>query len=442
MSFHSLLQRKTRTILTVLGVVIGTASIVIMISLGLALDRSFKEDLAHMGNLNIIEVNSGAFGYGAEAPGGATAERAKLDDAAVASLEKIPGVEGVMPVKYASLKAVVGKMVAPIQVMGVKPEDLPIFDFQIEDGRLLSSTDKEVLIFGKQVAYNFYNPRLANRGGGPPDINAAPPVNLISDKILLTFDMEYGERRRENTDTSSQKALRLYQVKGVGILKESNSEKDYSSYMNISALEKIEAEDRKDSAGDKPRRRSEQGDKYNSIKVKAADIEQVQAVQEKIKAMGFQTFSLTDMLESMKKTSRTMQAILGGIGAVSLFVAAIGIANTMVMSIYERTREIGIIKVLGADIKDIRRLFLLEAGMIGLGGGLLGLALSYAISTILNQVAAPSFGGMGARAISVITPQLALSALAFATLVGLMAGYAPARRAMNLSPLEAIRTDL
>ena len=137
-----------------------------------------------------------------------------------------------------------------------------------------------------------------------------------------------------------------------------------------------------------------------------------------------------------------MQAILGGIGAVSLLVAAIGIANTMVMSIYERTKEIGIIKVLGADIADIRRLFLLEAGLLGLGGGIIGLLVSYGSSWLLNQIAGSFMMNMGGGSkISIIDPQLALGALIFATLIGLVSGYAPALRAMRLSALEAIRND-
>lgn len=441
MSLNSLLRRKTRTVLTILGVVIGTASIVIMISLGIAMDQSFKEDLASMGSLNIIEINAGYY----EGPSGVRPqEQAKLDDKAVADFEAIPGVQAVMPQKNYYMKIAAGKMLGQLSIIGVRPQDLSSFDFEMEEGRLLLPSDKNALIFGKQVAYSFYNPRLANHMGGPPSDSGKPPVNLMHDKLMLTSDMEYGERRREPQETNI-KPPKPHPVKGVGLIKESNSEKDYSAYMNLQALEEIQKEDLRSTQEEKSRRRTQQGNKYDNIKVKVVDIEQVQAVQEKIKAMGFQTYSLTDMLESMKKTSRTMQAVLGGIGAVSLLVAAIGITNTMVMSIYERTREIGIMKVLGADMADIKRLFLLEAGLIGFGGGLIGLALSYGGSVILNKVAAPALtGGMegeAARAISVITPELALLALVFATFIGIISGYAPARRAMNLSALEAIRNE-
>jgi ABC-type antimicrobial peptide transport system permease subunit len=172
----------------------------------------------------------------------------------------------------------------------------------------------------------------------------------------------------------------------------------------------------------------------------------VQNVQEQIKQMGYGAYSLTDVLEGMQKQSATMQAVLGGIGAISLFVAAIGITNTMVMSIYERTREIGVMKVLGCMLGDIRNLFLIEAAIIGFFGGLLGLGFSYGASALLNRFAGGLFGGgyygpSEDNIVSLIPAWLALLALGFATLVGIISGFMPARRAMKLSALEAIKTE-
>ncbi|MGR6835228.1 ABC transporter permease [Syntrophomonas erecta] len=442
MSITNLFRRKTRTILTVLGVVIGTSSIIIMLSLGVAMDQNFKEQLSQMGSLNIIEVHEGYEGYNPGPVSPSKDGEVRLDDQAVARFESIPGVEAVMPEKTAYVRIAAGKLVGDIPVTGIRPELLPAFDFEVEEGRLLQAADKEAIIFGKQVAYNFFNPRLHQREFNyGPDPSAPPQVNLINNNLLLTSDMTYGERRRTNPD-DKHKPPRPYPVKGVGILKESNSEKDYRAYMNMSYLGEISTENINNQADDRERRRRMNENGYETIKIKVPDIHQVQTVQEQVKSMGYQTHSLTDILESMKKTSRTIQAILGGIGAVSLLVAAIGITNTMIMSIYERTREIGIIKVLGADIADIKRIFLLEAGLIGFGGGLLGLAISYLVSLGLNQAAAHFMGGMGPPGqISVISPVLALSAVAFATLVGIISGYSPARRAMNLSALDAIRNE-
>jgi ABC-type antimicrobial peptide transport system permease subunit len=136
--------------------------------------------------------------------------------------------------------------------------------------------------------------------------------------------------------------------------------------------------------------------------------------------------------------------VLGGIGSISLIVAAIGIANTMVMSIYERTREIGVMKVIGASVSDVRRIFLTEASLIGLLGGVLGIALSIGISQLLNYIFRSTEAGirLGADAvISIIPIWLIALSLIFSSLIGLMAGYFPAKRATKLSAIEAIKTE-
>ncbi|AOT73084.1 ABC transporter permease [Geosporobacter ferrireducens] len=442
MAVKNLWRRKTRTFLTVLGVVIGTSSIIVMLSLGIAMDQSFKEQLSQMGSLNIIEVNN--YGYYVESgSGGSNGKQVKLDDDAVSKFKKIPGVEAVMAAKSAYLKVASGKMVAGVPVYGIDPSVMEAFDFKVEEGRLLLPTDKDTLVFGKQTTRRFRNPRLRNENFNPWDGNA-PQVELISSKLLLTTDMEYGERQDSRVQQDSNyKPPKPHNVKGVGILAESNSEKDYGVYMNITALERLLEEDRRVNPQRTSRGEDRDADKYERIDVKVRDIQQVEAIQEKIKTMGFQAYSLTDMLKSMKETSKKLQMLLGGIGAVSLFVAAIGITNTMIMSIYERTREIGVMKVLGANLRDIRKLFLLEAAMIGFFGGVLGMVLSYGISLILNKVGAGFLGrGMGgSNSVSVIPWTLAAAAVVFAMLVGILSGYSPARRAMKLSAIDAIKTE-
>ena len=447
MSFRNLMRRKTRAVLTILGVVIGTASIVVMLSLGLAMEKNFKEQLAQMGSLNIIQVYT-SYGY-VDPQQPQAAQPAKLDEDAVAAFKTIPGVRAVMAEKNSFMKIVSGRMVGGVSVIGIDPDIMEDFDFKVKDGRLLLASDKNALVFGKMVAFNFYNPRsrgdMGMRGmyfsSRRDEPEPEPPVNPLSGKLMMSTDHSYGEPRRGNPDPG-YKPPEPHEIKGVGILEQSNNEKDYNAYMNIKVLEEIIKEDQR-STGQRPARNTPE-DQYTSIRVKAVDINQVETVQQQIKDMGYQASSLSDILESMKKQSRTIMAILGAIGAVSLLVAAIGIANTMMMSIYERTREIGIIKVLGANISDIRKLFLLEAAMIGFGGGIIGIALSYLISFGLNKGFAHfsgQFSPSGVGQMSVILPQLAIAAVVFATLIGIISGYLPARRAMNLSALEAIRNE-
>ena len=171
-------------------------------------------------------------------------------------------------------------------------------------------------------------------------------------------------------------------------------------------------------------------------------MENVKDVQAQINSFGYQTHSNIEFLDMMEEQSRVIQAVLGGIGGVSLFVAAIGIANTMMMSIYERTKEIGIIKVLGCSLGNIRSLFLLEAGFIGFLGGIFGIGISYIISWMINSLLGGDMYGLGSEVtISYIPLWLVFLGLSFSVIVGMLAGFFPALRAMKLSALEAIRSQ-
>ncbi len=174
-------------------------------------------------------------------------------------------------------------------------------------------------------------------------------------------------------------------------------------------------------------------------------MENIDGVLQTIQDLGFQAHNNAEYIQSMQQQSKTTQMALGGIGAVSFFVAAIGIANTMMMSIYERTKEIGVLKVLGCAMGNIRTLFLMEAAFIGFIGGLVGIILSYGISALINQFAGKLMGDyyyMGAdSSISYIPSWLVLAALGFAVMIGIVSGFIPALRAMKLSPLAAIRNE-
>ena len=180
---------------------------------------------------------------------------------------------------------------------------------------------------------------------------------------------------------------------------------------------------------------------YSSVQVKVDDIKEVENVAAVIRSMGYNTSTNAEYMDSMKSQLAIIQAVLGGIGAISLLVAAIGIANTMMMSIYERTKEIGVMKVLGCSLKNIKQMFLLEAAFIGFIGGMAGCILSYVLSAIINLVTGHG-AAMGIQGdISYIPFWLMLAAMGFAVFVGMVAGYFPALRAMRLSPLAAIRNE-
>ena len=234
------------------------------------------------------------------------------------------------------------------------------------------------------------------------------------------------------------KTIKPKKIEVVGEM-DPNGQNSYTTVMPLEDVEKIASERAKHqkSMGDTGRNNNRTGT-YEQAMVKAYDMNQVERIQNEIKAMGFETYSLVDYLKQAQETSKMLQLVLGAIGAISLFVAAIGIANTMVMSIYERTREIGVMKVIGATVNDIRRLFLTEAAVIGLMGGIVGVIISGIVSKIVNVV---GFNMGQATNMSVIPCWLGFLGIVFAALVGVMAGFFPAVRATKLSALAAIKTE-
>jgi ABC-type antimicrobial peptide transport system permease subunit len=335
------------------------------------------------------------------------------------------------------------------------------FGYKVTAGRLLEPGD-EGLVFGGQTLSYFYD---AKRYDWPSyDMSKDPVVDVMTDKLSLTFDFSYGNRR--SSDSGSQAKPKLYKTKGVGLISADDSNYSWSAFMDINVLKKMIKDNEKlngssggsgggavmvradGSGSSSSSSNSKTQEKYDMIRVKVDDIKNVPAVQEAITNRGYRTWSMNEILKEIDGVYNIIQLVLGGIGAISLFVAAIGITNTMIMSIYERTREIGVMKVIGASLGDIGHLFLFESACIGLLGGVLGIALSYILSFILNIVAQNTglmAGLMGTNAagshLSIIPLWLVGAALAFSILVGLVSGYFPARRAMNLSALEAIKGE-
>lgn len=447
MGLKNLFRRKTRTVLTVLGVVIGTAAIVVMVSLGIGMNESYDEQIKQMGSLNIINVNRWR-----NSPDGMSSQEVVLDDKAVSKIGAIKGVQAVTPITEAYVKLVSGKYMAYTPVLGIDSKAMANFDYNIAEGRLLQEGDTDHIVVGSSIVQNFYNPK--NRFGGMGRPGQTPVVNVMTDKLEMTFDMSYGEKRPTGTggSTSSSKPPKLYKVKSVGILAPANDyQKDYYIYMDLKYLQKLIKESNKSQNQDqnfygKVQMSTSQG--YERLMVMVKDINDVEKIQEKIDEMGYGTYSLADIRKSMQQQSQTLRLVLGGIGAISLLISALGITNTMVMSIYERTREIGVMKVLGCKMNNIKQLFLFEAGVIGFLGGIVGLLFSYLASFTLNAVGInimDSGMGMGMGSaqsrISVIPPWLAMLSVVFAVLIGLISGYSPARRAMKLSALEAIKSE-
>ncbi|MCI7795367.1 MAG: ABC transporter permease [Lachnospiraceae bacterium] len=428
MSANNLRRRKLRTALTVLGVIIGTASIVVMISLGIGLKEMTIEQYASYGSLTRIEV------YSNNRLGGDGSEDGFLVDSTMDSLRAIPHVEAVSPVLTTYVQMKQGAYTSSTQLMGITREAMK--DIELGQGTLPDPNSGTMeLVIGNMVSRDFYNEKT---GRGFWDTGEMPDVDLYKQPFFVLF---------QNTGNANQKQKKyVFPVSGMvkgGV--DDYNEYSYGIYTDIELLKaQLKRVYKKDPIPGQPT--NKKGKPYNyfiydSAYVYVDNMDHVVDVQTSITDMGYQAYSSMQWLEQAQEQTNMIQAILGGIGGVSLFVAAIGIANTMMMSIYERTKEIGVLKVLGCSLGNIRNMFLLEAGFIGLMGGAAGLGLSYGVSYLVNQfLGAALMGGQGGD-ISRIPPWLSVAAVVFAIVIGMLAGLFPAIRAMKLSPLAAIRNE-
>ncbi|MBT9173581.1 MAG: ABC transporter permease YtrF [Syntrophomonadaceae bacterium] len=446
---RNLWRRKGRTILTVLGMTIGTVSVIVLFSLGIGLAEWQRVSMEQWGSLNIITVSQ-AFFY----PGMPEEERDKLrllNEQAVSEIEAMPGVLGVAPAFTVGGEARKGRERGYLQLIGIEPGKMALMEFEPKAGRLLHDEDRYNVVAGAHVINNFM--QLGRPGPaaviGPPA--GRDSLELLDQRLVLTLQNARGQKRR-------------YTLNVVGILGPQFAERAHSVYAPLSLLREMHNfinqgaqpaqvhlvepvnRQRDQAAGlQRVRRRERLELQYSFASVRTKSVEYTKQLGEELRQMGYQAHSIADQLEGIEQGTRTVQAVLGGIGAISLLVATIGIINTMVMSIYERTREIAVIKVLGASFSDIRGLFLTEAALIGLLGGILGLVCSFLLSLLINIYAGAAIGAgaMGPEAppvrISVIPLWLTVFALAFSTTIGLIAGLYPATRAMRLDPVTAMR---
>ncbi len=450
MSLSSLWRRKLRTVLTILGVIIGTASIVVMMSLGIGLNKSTMEQIESSGGLTTIDVYGGNSGYVEYSSDGTIAsassssddkEPKQLTDEVMEEIKQIPHVTISSGIMSTSVLVKTGGYEANLYVQGMKAEALEAMQIPLKEGKLPMAGGTELeLLMGNMVIADFY--KTSGRSQSYWETGELPDIDLMRTPLFAILDMN----AYWNSQNGEGPPPKKYIVNVCGLVAgsmEEYNEHSWNTYVDIDTLANVLKKVYKNKpipgqptmANGKPYKYLI----YDRGFVKVDEMDNVEEVQKIIGDMGFQSYSNSEYLKSMQQQFAQIQAVLGGIGAVSLFVAAIGIANTMMMSIYERTKEIGIMKVLGCSLSNIRSLFLLEAAFIGLFGGLLGLGLSYGISGLINYVVSQS--GNGQEYISYIPLWLSGAALGFAVLIGVLAGLMPALRAMKLSALEAIRTQ-
>lgn len=441
MGLRNLKRRKARTALTVIGVVIGTISIMVMISIGLGMNKNFQEQIMKLGSLTTVTIQK--FGYDENANNGnGQSYEQKIDENLLKTLETLEHVKYVTPILETGLNLTCGKFEAYATLYGINVEALEGLDIPgASYGEYPTESGSETLIVGSRILENFYNPY--SRYGETKE------VDPLKEKIIFKLNDWNYEQVMDAKPTE-------YLLKDFALIEKGEdgdyNQSDYSIYVDINTYKKWYTDFAKKCFNSTNYKKAIQGlSEYGQIKITVDNVKNVKKVQQVIKDMGYQSTSLKSMLQPYESTSNMLQMVLGGVGAIAMLVSAISIANTMVMSIYERTKEIGVMKVLGCVVSDVKKLFLFEAAMIGLLGGVIGVIISYITSYCINKFGGPVFqkllsvgsvfGESTSAKYSIIPIWLPLLAAGFAMIIGMVSGYYPAKRATKISAIEAMKTE-
>ncbi|HJB07398.1 MAG TPA: ABC transporter permease [Candidatus Enterocloster faecavium] len=441
LSMLNLRRHRGRTFLTVLGVMIGCCSVIIMISIGIGMKKSQERLLAQMGDLTVIQVYKGNAGKRGK----------KLNKRTIQAFQHLDGVETATPkltVRESEVKLYAGAdrryAGTGVEMVGMDVKAAQAMGYQLREGSWEMAGENRMWL-GEMTEFMFGDSKR------PPGKNMVDLFSLFTEEKEKPKPFFDGMKTPFYLEIDSKKEgekKQLFRLTPSGRLKEDYAKGEETSVgilFDLEDLEQILGELKKNS-GERRRGKEE----YENALVKVRSMGDVAAVEKEIQKMGFRTSSMESIRKPMEQEARQKQMMLGGLGAVSLFVAALGITNTMIMSISERTREIGVMKSLGCFLSDIRKMFLLEAGGIGLLGGVSGVLVSILISRIMNLAAGmgeeggtfPDPGmGIPSGPISVIPWWLCVLGILFSVLAGIASGYYPAGKAVKIPALEAIKHE-
>src|SRR4030066_698483 len=426
-------RRKARVALTAVGVIIGTAAVVVLVSLAIGLQKNAPQQLYGIGDLTQIQVYPNYEQvmevYVSSGPGGGKgipSAQTLITDETIAQLSSIPGVTSVIPRDYIQGAAILkyNRLEAYSGIIGIGAEDLSYLGVDLQGGELTLNPGAAVI--GSMIPNTFYDPqwRPGQATPTPPDL-LGQTIKLI----LIKYDQEGNEIRKS------------VPLKIVGIFQESKGEADYSVYMSLNDITTY-------NEWMMGRRINRNRDGYNQVVVNVENVDQVLDISDQITQLGYQAYTPQSYVQGINSFFLILQVIFGGVGAVALIVAAIGIANTMAMAILERTREIGLMKAVGATNRDGLTVFLGEASGIGFLGGLGGVLLGWSAGQVINVLALSYLAGQSAQqggpppSTAVYTPLwLPVFALLFATLIGLLSGLYPALRAATMVPVTALKYE-
>lgn len=427
LAIGNLARARARLAMTAGGVLVGTTAVILLIALTIGLQNAAEASIGNDTSLTEIEVYPNYnFMPGAEQPESIP----QLTVENVQQFWTISGVAFVLPMtRLQGGQITAGKYAGYADIIGIDPRLLPYLGLELEAGEL--KLEKGQMLIGAHVGDYFYDPKASG------DTFESVTVDLYTTPFRLEL-YQY---------TGSTPGTRKIDGKPIGKII-SGSRFDYSILLPIEDVlaynEWITGNEFDPDTF-----------VYDQVVVRSTSRETTNAVSTAIRELGFASGGMGEYLNQLNNFFGTMRLMLGGVGGVALLVAAFGVANTMTMAILERTKEIGLMKAIGATDRDVLTVFLIEAGLVGLSGGIAGVGLSFFLQNLVNQALAnaptDTSGGGGyflpfdtsqiGGNLFVIPPELALFALALATAVGLGAGLYPSLRAARLPPVIALKME-
>jgi hypothetical protein len=523
LAVRNLRESKLRASLTTVGVVVGVAVIVSMVSFGLGLQRNAVQRFRDLDLFNEINVSgrdlmdlvSSAMegGEGERQRGGPDGGRAPrrggppervLNDAALAEIGQIAGVAAVEPNVTLNTYVRANKRAQLRQVGGALVPNAATRFKTFLAGKMISSPEADEAVVDETFLRNFgyekaqdaigqtlelLAPRGSNAAGDSSGDSGAAGERKESgtktgagddvgrkgedagagvetgagdeaDTPLSFFGLPL-EGETPEDDPSSALAARTFRIVGVLQTELEGSAQGRSRFRGLMPVSSIYIPLNAARGWSKQYRNSisevafrlaresgmikeDEAEGYQMAVVRVSDPEALPNVQKRLNELGFSSFSVVDQLKELRTVFLILNSALGLLGGISLLVASFGIANTMIMSILERTREIGIMKAIGAEDREIKLIFFVEAGLIGLAGGVLGSLAAWAIAAVANRVAyrfvlKPQ--GVSYVDFFALPPYLWLSAILFAVAVAILAALYPAARAARIDPVKALRHD-